>query len=973
MTTFDAMKKLLPLVILFLTTQLFGQAWHEELKSKTPNFFEYQRAFESYWIDKPHERGMGYNVYKRWEWFWEPRVGKEGVFPKQGHDYYEFQKFNNENIRRSDNFGGNWRALGPTKTPSGYWGLGRLNCIAFHPTDTNTFWVGSPSGGIWKTNDYGKSWATTSDRNPVLGVSSIAVHPTNPDTLYIATGDGDRGSLSGMTGGPRGDNKSIGVMRSVDGGNAWHSTGLSFEQAEEVLIRVILIHPSQPNILICAASNGIYRTENSGATWTRVIVGYFIDLHFKPDNPNVVYATTFVQTGAGNARVLRSLDAGKTFSITYTVADGARIALGTTIAQPELVHILVAHRTGGRFEGVYESTDSGATFSKICSSPNILANTINGSGTSGQGWYDLTYAISPQNANRCFVGGVNTWRSNNKGRSFSIRAYWSNNQSGIPVVHADKHHFIFHPLETETLFDCNDGGVYYSKDRGVTWVDISEGLDITQFYRFGISRKDTALIIAGSQDNGTRVYDSGVWREATGGDGMECDIDPLDDNTLYSSYVNGRLYRNSNKFLGGGTITISNNIPGRPTGAWVTPYKLDEKTSGVIVAGYRDVYKSTDYGNNWIQISNSLTNNQLLRSIALGKQSANVIYAADYFAIYRTFDNGQNWERIFTTSIPITMMEVDFDNDSVLFITHSAYVSNIKVTKIDGTYQGQNQISSMTRNLPNIAINCLLLHKGRKDAMYVGTDVGIYYRDNKTIDWIPFMDELPNVVVTEIKANHNQNLIYAATYGRGVWKSNMYSDFNPLELTKLSPIHNARNVKIDTEIKMTFSDVIIPGIGNIKVFLNDVLYADFSIDSSSIIISGNEIEVKLGDDLPYNTSVKIIMDKDAIRNQTHIPFEGIAYGEWEFETEPEGGVVGNFKDIDIYPNPAIGQVSVKCYDCSEPFDVVLYDLNGRRVLKEEKIESQAQISLQNIEAGLYLIEIKHKNFRKVRRLMVNIN
>lgn len=180
--------------------------------------------------------------------------------------------------------------------------------MAFHPTDPNTFWVGTPAGGLWKTTNGGTSWTTNTDYFPVLGVSDIAVHPTNADILYLATGDGDLGNLSGLTGGAEGDTKSIGILITTDGGNTWYTTGLNWNVTDRKLIRRLLINPSNPQILIAAASDGIWRTTDGGATWFNTQPGYFMDLEYKPGDPSIVYASSF--NYSGNAKIYRSTDSG---------------------------------------------------------------------------------------------------------------------------------------------------------------------------------------------------------------------------------------------------------------------------------------------------------------------------------------------------------------------------------------------------------------------------------------------------------------------------------------------------------------------------------------------------------------------------------------------------------------------------------------------------------------------------------------
>lgn len=277
------------LLLMMLPFHLLAQQpWVEALKEKkNPNFYEIKESFENHWKGKVTNakgklpKGKGYKQFKRWEWFWEPRVGKSGIFPKSSVVLDEFEKYRSshptkvqsqvETTPDSQPQGGNgsatastppppsasgaWVSLGPSSTTGGYAGIGRINAIGFHPTDVNTFWVGSPSGGLWKTVSGGSSWTTLTDNLPVMGVSAIVVDHTNPNILYIATGDRDAG-----------DTYSVGILKSTNGGLSWASTGLSYSVSTGSLVKGLIMHPTNSQYLLAATSSGIYRTTNGGTT-----------------------------------------------------------------------------------------------------------------------------------------------------------------------------------------------------------------------------------------------------------------------------------------------------------------------------------------------------------------------------------------------------------------------------------------------------------------------------------------------------------------------------------------------------------------------------------------------------------------------------------------------------------------------------------------------------------------------------------
>jgi photosystem II stability/assembly factor-like uncharacterized protein len=755
-----------------------AQQYTDLIEKSDPTFYEIQSAFNTFWENKTPGKGSGYKQFKRWEWYWESRINDDGTFPSSNVTWTEWHNYINSNpdINHRSQSNGNWQFKGPSTTPGGYNGLGRINCMAFHPSNANTFWVGTPAGGLWKTTNGGQSWTTTTDNLPVLGVTDIAIDRNNPNIMYIATGDGNLGSLSALTGGPFGDTKSIGVLKSSNGGQTWNTTGLNWNVTESKLISRLLINPSNTQILIAATSDGIWRTTNAGQTWTKTQNGYFMDLEFKPTDPNTVYAASY--SPHGNTSILRSTNGGSSWTNSINLNNVARANIAVSPASPNLVDILCANPSGG-LAGLYYSSDSGSSYSLYfnadCSN-NLLHNSYNASGCGGQGWYDLAYAISPTNADDIWLGGINTWNSTNGGSTWFLKTCWNDhpsiNPNNAPVVHADKHLIVFHPLNPNIMFECNDGGIYVTTNKGQSWTDLSNGLGISQIYRIGASQTINNNIICGLQDNGTREIYNNTWYEQTGGDGMECIIDYTDANIEYASYANGVIYRTFDFWEN--QVVISENIPGgQPQGAWVTPFVIDPTTPTTLYAGYNVIYKTLNRGNTWQVISPLLSGNNI-RSLAVAPSNSNFIYAASFDTLFFTHNGGTNWFLV-SANFPnakISYIAVHPTNPQTLWLTLSGYNAGNKVYKsIDGGFNWTN----ISGSLPNLPTNCIVYQKQSQDALYIGTDIGVFYRNATMSDWIPFQAGLPNVPVTELEISYNNRKLWAATFGRGLWNSDLFS------------------------------------------------------------------------------------------------------------------------------------------------------------------------------------------------------
>ena len=824
-------------MLFLLSSQMgFSQPWMNKVTSEKPTFKEIQTAFYDYWKDRPIEKGQGYKQFKRWEWFTESRLLPNGDFPSSSitwdefHKYYSKQNIEKQsNIQKSAQSNANWTFKGPSTTPGGYNGLGRINCIAFHPTNPNIFWVGTPAGGLWKTISGGASWTTNTDNLPVLGISDIAVNPTNANIMYVATGDGEAAlSLTSIGAFTAGDTKSVGILKSTDGGTTWNTTGLNWNITSQKLIRRLIINPSNPQILIAATSDGIWRTTDGGTNWTPVQTGYFMDLEYKPGDPTIVYSTTY--NNGGNAQIYRSINSGATWSLITTLPNVTRINLAVSPNSPTMVDALCANTSSGSLgsglAGLWYSSNSGASFTQYFTSDcsnNLLKATYNASGCGGQGNYDLAYAINPNNINDIWLGGVNTWNSTDGGNNWNIKTMWSSgssdNPNNVPVVHADKHFIAFHPLVPGTMFECNDGGLYKTTNSGVSWTDLSNGLQISQIYRIGASQTVANNIICGLQDNGSREIYNNNWYEQTGGDGMECIIDYSNANTEYASYANGVIYKTYNFWAN--QTTISANIPGgQQSGAWITPFVIHPTNPNILFAGYDKLYKSSNQGNSWVAISPVLDVNKLY-SIAVCPSNTNTIYAASQELLFKTINGGVNWTSVSfaISNVKISYIAVDPTNSQKVYITLSGYSSGNKVIM---SSDGGNNWINYSGTLPNVPVNCIVYQNGSNEGLYIGTDLGVFYKDGTMSDWVSYQTGLPNVIVTELEISYNNNKLWAATFGRGLWNSDL---FVPLSIPEqeiynqiiVSPNPNNGLFNIKVPIGNTYS-LIVYDIQGKKVY-----------------------------------------------------------------------------------------------------------------------------------------------------------
>lgn len=752
------MKKNLLILFSLCTSAIFAQEWVSKMQDTNANFYDIKASFDAYWKDRPYERGKGYKAFQRWAWFAEPRAYPTGnmKFASRGYAYEMYQKFlAEENSTAKPNqtaaitaTTANWTALGPFGSPTNG-DAGRIQVIKTAATNSNIIYVGTAAGGLWVSTNGGTSYTTSTDFLPSLGVADIAISPTSSLVIYIATGDKDAG-----------DTHSTGVMKSTDGGLTFNTTGLTWSTSLTRRIYRLLIDPTNANNLLAASSVGMYKSTDAGVTWSLTSGASLVDAEFKPGDPTTVYAVT------ANS-VLKSTNSGASFSTVTSFSGPNRLSLAVTSASAAYVYVLASAGNNG-FGGLYRSTNSATTFSLMSSTPNIFDWSTNGSGAGGQGWYDIAIDASPTNANEIVVGGVNSWRSTNGGATWALHTHWTGG-GGRPYVHADLH-YVYYASGT-TIFLGTDGGIARTTNGGTSYTTINGNMNIAQVYKLGNSATTPTRIVTGHQDNGTNLSAGTSWSQIYGGDGMDCFISWNNNNVIVASYVNGDFQRSTN---GGGAWTnIVTGLSG--TAAWVAPIVQDPLNANTFYAGYSSMFKSTNQGTNWTQMGSTVMG--VLDEIYVCPTNPNVIYASTSTSIWKTINGGTSWTNITsgvpTSSAQITDITCDNVNPNNVYVTLSGYAAGVKVY---ASNNGGSTWTNYSTGLPNIPANCIIFRNNSPQALYVGTDVGVYYREASMGSWINYSNGMPNVVVDELEIYYPTSKIRAATYGRGVYESALYSD-----------------------------------------------------------------------------------------------------------------------------------------------------------------------------------------------------
>lgn len=661
---------------------------------------------------------------------------------------------------------------------------GRITDIEMHASDQQTIYAGAATGGVFKSTNAGTSWFPIFDNSLSLSIGDIAIAPSDPDILYVGTGEANGGGGSSTYDG-------LGVYKSTDAGSTWAYSGLD----EIGNTGRIVINPKDPKKVFVAAmgnlygktpNRGIYRTTDGGITWEKVLFVSdstgAIDIIINPKNPDTLYAALWerIRTinretyGGVSCNIYRSFDGGTTWEILAnglpaSTNNSGRIGLAISESSPNVVYAIYADKVG-LFKGIYKTTNSGNSWARV--SDGSLSNMF-----ATYGWWFGRIHVDPTNPNVVYAIGYDLYKSTNGGSS------WTNIGSS---VHVDHHAVYVHPKNPKFVLLGNDGGVYISKNAGSSWSHVPN-LPITQFYTCEVDTKNPQRLYGGAQDNGVNRTTTGKlndWKTIVGGDGFVALVDPTNNNYVYGSSQDGALQRSTN---GGASFSSgTNGISNSDRKNWNTPVVFDPTNPQIMYYGANRLYKSTNRAASWTAISKDLTNGNAgnrmgtITCVAVAPSSTKIIYVGtDDGNVWRTDNGGTNWSKI-SASLPVrwvTRIAVDFKNPSIAYVTLSGFRYDEYQPHILKTIDAGLTWDDISGNLPAAPINEVLIDPSDNSTLYIGTDVGVYAGSSNGV-WFQLGDSLPNVPVVDLTLHQPTRMLLAATFGRSMYKYDLSSSNN---------------------------------------------------------------------------------------------------------------------------------------------------------------------------------------------------
>jgi len=694
----------------------------------------------------------------------------------------------------SATFGGlRARAIGPAVMS------GRIAAIDATAADPVTVWIGSASGGVWKSDNAGTTFEPVFDDH-TQSIGAVRVDPSNPETVWIGTGETwVRNSVS------VGD----GVYRTTDGGDTWEHLGL---ESTERIAKIAVDPTDSDTVYVCAtgqlwsanAERGVYKTTDGGANWEQV---FFIDentgcsdLDMDPQEPGILYAAMwqfrrypdFFESGGPGSGLYQSTDGGENWSeLTNGLPEGekGRIAVAIAPSRPAVVYATVEAED----TALYRSDDLGSSWKKTDDSMNVQMRPF----------YFSELVIDPTDHNRVYKPGFTLTVSTDGGDTFS-GLFGAGFTFG--AVHPDHHALWVNPRDPYQLILGTDGGAYVSNDRARTWRHV-RSLPVSQFYHVSHDTEWPYNVYGGLQDNGSWKGPSrspggisaGDWQVVGGGDGFWAFTDPQDANTLYVEYQGGFLSR-----VNVATGESKSIKPYAREGEeklrfnWNTPIHLSPTVPGTVYYGSQYLHRSTDRGESWETISPDLTtddpqrqrqletggltidnstaeNNTTIYAISESPKNSQVIWTgSDDGLIHVTRDGGENWARVSDNAgLPeglwISSVTASPHDEATAFVTVDGHRSGDMATYVFRT----NDLGETWQSLTGEGIKgyawVVKQDPVNPELLYAGTEFGLYISLDGGQQWARFKENLPMVAVHDLAIHPSEHDLIIGTHGRGIY------------------------------------------------------------------------------------------------------------------------------------------------------------------------------------------------------------
>jgi len=772
------MKKLILLSLFFTVLSAFFAVFYFQVSDNGVASVNHPRLQNGKTFDKA-THAAEYFKYRR-----RSRADKNGNIPIDG--LIKAKKHIDQMMGASRDAGlWEWNWLGPSNIG------GRIRTILPDPNNASVLWLGSVSGGIWKSTNSGASWTPVDDFMTNLAITSMVFDPSSTSIMYAATGEGF-GNADALPG--------AGIFKSTDGGVTWNQLASTNNNNFKYVNR-LAAHPDSAGVIYAATkTKQVYKTTDGGTTWVLKINTATVpaDIKVDPNNPNEVIVGCY-------GDVYLSGDYGETWTNQATGAtnklpfDGGRCEVSFCPSNPDKIYVSMDRNLGE----IWRSTDNGVTWTLRNTGSNYFG------GGSGQGWYDNALWVCPSNSERIVVGGIDLYRSTNGGTSITKISDWHDYHNGGSAnsAHSDQHFIVeaadFNYTTNPEVYFGNDGGIQKTNDiwtvsQNSGWVNLANtSLGITQFFG-GAAANDGSIIVGGAQDNDKLRYKSSGswsgpnnWYQATTGDGGYAAINYNNNNIVYGEYVYLAILKSTN---GGdnystafsGILDTNNYL----RALFIAPFSMDPNNPAILVAGGSRIWRTTNSAGNWSQIRaeigsyiNSQGKTEYYKCSAIDidyGNSALIWVGYDNGHVAYTANTGTSWTRVDNNDggLPnryVTDIAINPNNSNQVFVTFGGYNNDNVWYTPDAGVTWENRSGTAPNDLPALQVNTVRYHPSNSNWVYIGTDLAVFATQDRGLNWSTVTNyngnEGPvNTEVSELFWQGNEFLI-AATHGRGMYRT----------------------------------------------------------------------------------------------------------------------------------------------------------------------------------------------------------